>query len=274
MLFNVLIPFDFSAQSIEVTKNIIRLIPSIHSKVYIVYVNEKNEVYTEKDIYNKLEVFKEGSGVQVAVLKGKTSEAVLNYADEINASVICISNTSDPKKRYDYLGSVAKELIEKSNRPVIMLKSEVNPEAVKTILLPIDLTEDNKLKISTAVFFCKLFSPTMIKLVSVVLNTDDYGLNKLALRLHRLTGFIERAGVECVGEIIRYYEEEPEQVNIGKSLIEYADQSAAEVVLVMSGEKDDHTENTLNKESQYMLSSIRNNVISITPFLRSLQYMN
>ena len=75
--------------------------------------------------------------------------------------------------------------------------------------------------------------------------------------------------MECVGEIIRYGQEENEE-NIGKAVIDYAERSEAEILLIMTGKEKDKNSYYNEQEAHFMLSHAKSNVISITPNLKAI----
>jgi nucleotide-binding universal stress UspA family protein len=265
--YNILIPFDFSESTIGLTNNIIHLTEKINASLYIVFVNENNSKLNANDVKVKLNNKELNESVDIKVINGKPGESIVSYAVDINAAVIFMPHVEDPENKQNHMGPVSLFVIEHSNCPVLILKNDVVPENIKTILLPLDLNAENKLKISTAIFFTRFFKNAMICIVSAVFDVDDFSLNKTVYRMEHLTRFIAKSGVECIGEIIRYGQEENEK-NIGKAVIDYAERSEAEILLIMTGNEKDKNSYYNEQEALFMLSHAKNNVISINPNLK------
>lgn len=266
--YTILIPFDFSVPGIQLTKNVIRQTESSNVSIHLLHVAAPGqELPAVSDVVSSLGEFSSPRQFFIEVVSGEPAARILEYAEKISASVMFISNTNNDNRKYDHVGTVASSILEHAVCPVLVIKNELLPESVKTILLPIDINAENKLKISTALFFALFFNHAIIRIVSVVFDIDDYSLNKMVYRLHHITGFFERAGVECTGEIIRCSREENE--SIGKAVVDYSHKSEAEMVLLMAGSEDSKSpENHISEEDMYMISHIQNNVISITPLLK------
>jgi hypothetical protein len=196
------------------------------------------------------------------VRKGQVADEVIKFSQEIDASVIILNKKQEPVPNRETIGEVSVSIIEKSPVPVVIFKTDIKLEEIQSILLPLDVTLENKKKIGAAIFFSQFFNGALIRLMSVIFDANDYVLNRSIYQLQHLVHFIERHGCECTGEIMRCSRQEGD--SISKAVVDYAERSEAEIVLLVTDDEK-AVMGHINQESYYMLANLSNNIISLTP---------
>jgi hypothetical protein len=136
---------------------------------------------------------------------------------------------------------------------------------ISSILVPLDVSLENKKKISNALFFSHFFNKALIRLMCVVFDVNDYTLNRYIYQLQHLVHFIEKTGCDCTGEIMRCTKNDDEGDSIGKAVVDYAERSEAEIVLLLTNDEEEKNVATLHPASIYMLSHLSNNMITLKP---------
>ncbi|MCD6065476.1 MAG: universal stress protein [Bacteroidetes bacterium] len=200
---------------------------------------------------------------EAVVKKGDVAEQVVAFSKEIDASGIIINKDQPGSVNHKTIGTVSSRIIETSPVPVIVFKTDIKFDAISSILLPLDVTQENKKKISNAIFFSQFFNGALIRLMSVVFDANDYVVNRNIYQMQHLVHFIERLGCECTGEIMRCSRQEGD--SISKAVVDYAERSEAEIVLLLTDDEKSPFENRLHPESAYMLANLSNNIITLTP---------
>lgn len=260
--YNILLPINFSVSTEKLVESILSFKSEINYKIFaLVVVQNKNE---EEAAYTKLvSLLKEKGLDATCVVKcGEIASETLAYAKEIDASMILINKVGIENKTKK-IGELTKEIVKQSSIPVLILKNNLHFSEVSSILLPLDINKENKKKISNALFYAKFFHDSFIRIISVVFDTSDYEMNRQVFQLQHIVHFIEKAGFECTGEIIRCSNEYGD--TLGKIVCDYAEKSEAELVLLMTDHEENKNKFSLNQESEFMLSELENNIISLTP---------
>jgi len=260
--YNILLPINFSVSTEKLVESILSFKSEINYKIFaLVVVQNKNE---EEAAYNKLGSLLKEKGLEATCIVkcGEIASETLAYATEINASMILINKVGIENKTQN-IGELTKEIVKNSVIPVLVLKNDLHFSEISSILLPLDINKENKKKISNALFYAKFFHNSLIRIVSVVFDTSDYEMNRQVFQLQHIVHFIEKNGFECTGEIMRCSSEYDD--SLGKIVCDYAEKSEAELVLLMTDHEENKNKFGLNTESEYMLSKLSNNIISITP---------
>lgn len=260
--YNILLPINFSASSQKLIETMLSFKSEVNYKVVaIVVVKEKSE---EENALIKLNSLLKEKGLEAkgVVRSGDIASEILEYSKIMDASMILI-NKAGLESKTDTIGKLSIEIVKKSLIPVLILKNDLHFSEVTSILLPLDINRENKKKISNALFYAKFFHNSIIRIVSVVFDSSDYEMNRYVYQLQHIVHFIEKAGCECTGEIMRCSSEYGD--SLGKIVCDYAEKSEAEVVLLLTDHEENKNLYNLNTESEYMLGKLSNNIVSITP---------
>lgn len=272
MEYNIIVPYDFSQASTVALKTAVELHERLRVKLHLIHVlseefSESEQTKAENAL--RLAIHRNASKCEVsyAVLNGKTGSQILQYAANIKNPVIFLSKSLEDESVAYYTGPIVHYIVANASCPVLVLKRELDIKKINTILVPMDLNHENKLKLGYAIFLSRLFGNAMIRILSVVYDVDDYSINKLMFRMNHLDTFFEKMGISSVGEIIRCAEEDGEHYS--KVSVEYAEKSDAELILLMTHDERTGQNEGVSQEADYMLSHFKNSVLSITPFVKN-----
>jgi nucleotide-binding universal stress UspA family protein len=268
--YNIVIPYDFSAGAQSALKTAVELCDKMSAEIHVLHISdEKLDAVSKKKVATDMQVLQnrisEACRINAKVLEGPIGGTILDYVDKLKNPVIFICR-SDQEAKYNYTGPNAHYIMANSKCPVLYLKSELDFKKINTILVPLDLSFENKLKLGYALFLAKFFGNALIRLLCVEYDVDDFGLNRLMFRLNHLITFLEKNGSNAVGEIIRCAEEDGELYS--RVAVDYAEKSEAELILLMTNDEKAKPGDGISQEADYMLSHFRNNVLLITPFVR------
>jgi nucleotide-binding universal stress UspA family protein len=158
---NILVPFDFSAASMNALKTAfnvsikspttIHVLHSIHlpeahdnaiTPVTIWEASFLDELKnkTEKDFHGVIDKFKkEGPKLVYQLRNGSVAETILNYIREQNIDMVIIGSHGKGNDTY-FLGSNTQRIVRRSTVPVLVIKDEMKG-VVKRITFPIDFTD-------------------------------------------------------------------------------------------------------------------------------------
>ncbi len=192
LLEKILLATDFSTTSDYVVENAIVLAKIFQSKITLLHVlpddinNEKAKELLDKGATNQLKIINShinNQGVKTnnpIIEYGSYSEKVVKASENLNANLILIGAGEKTKNDKFQLGTTAETIIRKSNKPVWVVKKD-NPLNIKTILCPVDFSDESKRALKNASIMARRLKSKLIvfsvyeKLIrtSVKLNWKD-----------------------------------------------------------------------------------------------------
>ena len=261
--YKIVIPIKFSLSCERLVESINAFKTDTKFKLYAISVYSKDS--NEKKELEKLNKWlrEKELHAEAVVKQGEVAEEIMNFSYELDASAILLNKETNEEYSTQSIGDISIKIIEKSKIPVVIFKNSLGLNEISSILLPLDVTLENKKKISNAIFFSHFFNGALIRLMCVVFDVNDYTLNRYIYQLQHLVNFIERSGCDCTGEIMRCSMDEGD--SIGKAVVDYAERSEAEIVLLLTDDEEYKGSSKLHPASAYMLAHLSNNIITLTP---------
>jgi len=205
-----------------------------------------------------------GMRVNPVISHGKANEKILKGAHLLHAKFIVQGiNGEKINSGNDHLGTHASRVIKKAECPVITVKNNHSVDRCRSILLPLDLTEETRQKVGHAIEMAKLFGST-IKVVSIYWSTKSKTvLNKLKHQMKQVEAFIGQANVKYSGQII---EESGSSKILAPAVLEYAkSQNDIDLIMIMTQSETGLFDLFMSSSSQYMLTHAEVPVMSIIP---------
>ena len=238
---SILVPYDFSERAraaLEESFNLAKMTGLVITLFHVIRDNQgifaafglERSKSMKKDYEDQMrrqlqEVAAEAadrSGVKVnaVVSHGKVYDKVLKGSHLLNAKFIVQGvNSEEPGTGKDQAGSNALKVIRKAECPVITVKNPHIVNGCRSILLPLDLSQETRQKVGHAIEIARLFGST-IKVVSVYYSTGDTTvLAKLKQQMTQVTKFIREKGIACTSKII---EEKGTSSILAPRILEYA----------------------------------------------------
>ncbi|MBL7913278.1 MAG: universal stress protein [Bacteroidia bacterium] len=223
----ILIPIDFTKQSLLAVKQSYNLAKYTHSKLVLLHVYSKTgeESY---DALNKLtKQTEQESGVPTEFMnvKGDIYDEVDRVAEELGATLIIAGLESHMKFR-NIIGSSASKLIRKAPCPVITIRGNDHRDGCENILLPLDLSTETREKVDAAVQFAQYFGAS-IRILGVFDPTDAAYENQLLAYSHQVKQFIKSKGISCTNKSI------PAK-DVAETVVEYANKIETDLIMIMN----------------------------------------
>lgn len=269
--FNILIPTDFSEQSLQAIKYAQIISKSIKSVVHFIYViegsehnhrgqSEQQEEFIKKNIKLKFESIltsmQEGSEIddfKLFIEKGKVYDRILETAAAINAKLLIMGCNSAGDYKNRFLGSNALRIMRSCPVPVLSSNQHSQLSKFKNIILPIDLSKETKDKLNKAIALAKLDPAIVLNIVTVVFDADEFLINRLGQQLLKVKTTIEKSKVKYTAEIIKStlgYE------SLGEIIADYSRKIEGDVIMLMTQQEISHT--------PYFVSSLAQEIINIS----------
>jgi len=278
---HILVPIDFSEQSIIALKqsyNIARFSKSAITLVHVIdediinpiisLFSGKNDIeeHMSDDINKKLrqladETEKEGHiKVDTLIVKGKIYEEIARVASELKAVFIIMGTNGAVGFKKKFIGSNALRVIHEAPCPVITIKGKEHHQGCRVIVLPLDVSRETKEKVSKAIELASFFGSS-IKIVTVSDTEDEFILNKLKRQMSQVKQFISEAGIPATADFII-------GDDISKAVTDFAKKHDADLILIMTQQEMIWKEYFMGSAPQEIINTSEIPVLSIRPIER------
>ena len=268
----IIVPIDFSNESMEGLSLAITLAKSIPAVIEMVYVQKnKNEFYhiaqekeqelAEKKFQKILEQYKpklpENTELKYIIKKGKIYREVVNQAHSFNDSFIVSSTHGASGFEKFFLGSNTFKIITATTRPVFTIRDTISPKEINNIILPLDTSHDTRQKVpftAEIANFCK----AKVHILSVCQT-----LNKEFEK--KLNGFSKQTCEYLEKQNIQYVSELRSGKNITALTLEYSEEVGADLISIMTEQSLAFSGIVIGGNAQEILNKSDLPVLSITP---------
>jgi len=275
----VLIAIDLDDKSLTRLRNSYPNLKTLGENIILLYVfNKRHHFETEegreRETAKKSQqlstiaqeiVEQTGLNVQHILQKGKPSTEILKASEGHNASMIIMSTRTQFDEDYsdeDMVGSTTTRVVRQSKVPVFTFNSNVNLKPIKRILLPLDLSNETKQKVTNAIELAQRFDAE-IQIVSAFWSAEDKVIKKeLLSQLNRIRSFIAEDEIPCTAELI--------EIDGGKSdltyaILNYAQQNKSDLIMIMTQQETKMVEFFMGLAAQSILRLAQIPVMSIIP---------
>lgn len=223
----ILIPIDFTKQSLAAIKQSYNLAKYTHSKLVLLnaFQDAEDESNDALDKLAKLTEQESGVPTEFLSLKGDIYALTDKIAEEKKATLIIAGLESHMRFR-NILGSSASKLIRKSPCPVITIRGNDHRDGCENILLPLDLSPETREKTDIAVQFARYFGAS-IRILGVFDEKDTDYENKLLAYSFQVKQFIKSKGISCTNKSIPTND-------IAQTVVDYGNKIEADLIMIMN----------------------------------------
>lgn len=225
---SILIPIDFSKQSLIAIEQSYNLAKFTKSKIILMHASPNSNVDHQKDLEEMVDKITKESGLKAEFLniKGDIYELIDKTAEELECALIVIGLDTQVRFR-SFMGvtNVGK-FIKQAPCPIITIRSVDSRNNCRNILIHIDLSAESREKVGTAVQFAKYYNAT-IKIISVFSPSDEKYENELLPYLNQVKKFIKDRGVNCTNKSIA-------SNNVAEAIVNYANNNDCDIIIQMN----------------------------------------
>jgi nucleotide-binding universal stress UspA family protein len=164
------------------------------------------------------------------VRSGKIYKTVIETAEEYGCDCV-IMGTHGASGVERVIGSNASRVISYSTMPVIVVKTDKNPNAYKNIIFPLDLSKESKQKMKWAIHLGKAYHSTIHVLTYKV--GDEFLDNKLAANLKQIQNIFDENGVAHTETILE------NDNDFARTTLEFAETKLADLIMIMTQQEND-----------------------------------
>ena len=274
----ILIPIDFSNQSMYALSQACSLAQTKNAKIYILSViEEQNKISSlflddqtdmlQNKVKSKLNQissdmhFKYNIDIEVMVAKGKVYNQIIEVSKMISTDLIVMGTTGSPKEGFKkFIGSNAERVVRLAQCPVITIKGQNLRNGCQNIILPLDLEKETREKITYAIEYARYWNAT-IRLVSVLLDDNQQNKNVLIKNLNQAEKFIKDAGVSCTAELVTGNK----KVTLGDFVFNYAKENDGDLIMIMTKKEELSLSQNISVTARYIINNSEIPVMSIRP---------
>jgi nucleotide-binding universal stress UspA family protein len=269
---NIIVPIDFSEESLNGLRLAIHFANRFSSRIQMVYVqkypSEMGRVGYEEEKKKALQNFEslkreyapkmlKTEQLEYIVKKGKIFREVVNQAQAFEDSVI-ISSTHGASGFEDlFIGSNALKIISASDLPVITIRHGSVPREIRTIVLPIDSSNDTRQKLPLTAKIAAAFGSEVHVLGLTTTESEDIE-NKVSAYCKQVCEYLK-------DHDIKYKLERQKGSSVTTATINYALDVEADLISIMTEQNDSLADLVLGTSAQHMLNKSPVPVLSITP---------
>lgn len=223
----LLIPIDFTEQSLLAIKQAYNLAKYTHSKIVLIHSYEKvgGEMYEELKALTKQTEAESGVPTEFMNVKGDIYQEVPRVAAEIDATIVIVGLESHMSSK-NIIGSSASKMIRDCTCPVISIRGKEHKDGCENILLPLDLSRESREKVDVAVQFAHYFGAS-IRILGVFSLSDSVYENQLLAYSHQVKQYIKGKGISCSNKSLA-------SDNIAETIVEYANKIESDLIIIMN----------------------------------------
>ncbi|HNW68955.1 MAG TPA: universal stress protein [Bacteroidales bacterium] len=275
---NILVPYDFNEQAEIALGQSYNLARLLKLDITLLYVYEEGRMLNKlfsadqsDELIAKMEAelsalaaekSKEtGLNINYMVARGKVYAKIVEVADMIQAFII-MGKESNINTEEPGVGANTSRVIRHSNCPVITISSETHYDGCRSILLPLDLTQESRQKVGWAIDLAKMFGST-IKVITVLWSVNHKEIaTSLKAKMLQVKNFIEERNVKCTAEMI---EASKESEQIPTMLVYAKQQGDIDLILIMTQQETGLIPFFVNSHATEMIRKSDFPVMSIIP---------
>ena len=202
---NIIVPVDFSEESINGLQIALLFAKRIPVTVQMVYVMQKvsehgNEsVDTEHDFAEKQlktlvekysNVLHQDSKLQYFIKKGRIFQEIVSQAQAYPESIITASTHGASGFQEFFIGSNAYRILSATDKPVITIRGGNCPLTIGKIVLPVDTTIDSRQKVPFTIDIAKIFDAE-IHVVGIQISKSEREIRRIRTYTGQVAGFIQ-----------------------------------------------------------------------------------
>jgi nucleotide-binding universal stress UspA family protein len=246
----MLVPVDFSEISINALQHAAQVAKHFNNDLILLSIleedflsnifsfskNETKDNLAKEAMMNRLkekanEVNKAfGIHCITEVRSGKIYKTIIETAEEFGCDCI-IMGTHGASGVERVIGSNASKVISYSTTPVIVVKTDKNPNAYKNIVFPVDLSKESKQKVKWALHIGKAYNATIHILTYKI--GDEFLNIKLNANIKQIEGIFDENGVKHTTTILE------DDDDFARRTLEFAETQLTDLIMIMTQQEND-----------------------------------
>lgn len=267
---NIIIPIDFSVESLNGLK--MAILFSKRVKVNILLVNvlqetsetdnkiiesKKNDI--EKSLHQIIDEYssqlENNSQINYLIKKGRIYQEIINLVEDIPDSIITASTHGASGFQELFIGSNAFRIISGTTRPVITLRKNYCPASISKIVMPVDISVDSRQKVPFTTELAELFGAE-IYVVGIQTSRSKRDMQIIRSYTSQVAGYIE-GRVHCESN-------EVFGANVAELVLNYANTIKADLISITT-EQSPGISLIIGNTAHQILNKAETPVLCLTP---------
>ena len=155
------------------------------------------------------------------------------------------------------LGSNTYRIVQNAPCPIVTLRNEPSKEGFKSIVLPIDSSEQSTIKVDIAIAWAKLFGST-IHLLAVTAFFEEFVVDAKSVdrKVHQVEELLVKEGIAYTAHIIR-------NQSPSLSILHHAEKMNADLIMVVTGSESQLGEMLFGSSARTVVAESAVPVLSI-----------
>ncbi len=265
----ILVPVDFTQvaenaynHAIEIAKLFSRDIILLHIIGKNTSANQKKKAEKKLVSFSKKFIKPENTEVLCKIQEGSIFNVITDIAVEVSAEII-VMGVHGKKGLQHIMGGYAYRIISNSKVPVMIVRNMYSGEGYKNIVVSVDLSNESKEEILTAIKFAGYFDSTL-NMIGVLKSASSANKIKQEVLLANLTRHVENIGVDVNVEVL-----DTSGTSIHDKVLEYAKNINADLIMIVAKKGGRITEVLGQNYAERIIEKSQIPVLSITPFYES-----
>lgn len=269
---NIIVPVDFSDESLNGLRLAIIFANRFGSKIQMVYVqkypSEMGRIGFEEEKKAALQSFKklkdefgrkmhDPNKLEYILKKGKIYREVVNQAQAFEETIIVCSTHGASGFEEFFMGSNAFKIISAADMPVITIRHGAVAREISKIILPIDSSNETRQKLPVTAQIASIFNAEVHVLGLTTTTSEDVDT--------KVTAYCNQACEYLKDYDVKHQLQRLNVENITKATIDYALNQEADLISIMTEQNDSLIDFVLGSAAQQMLNRSPIPVLSITP---------
>lgn len=265
---NLVVPVDFKVYCLKAIDYAKKFQQKIDVKIHLIHVLETqswwgnlfNAGALKESAAEQLEAIKKDQNLRedtiIRVIQGKSHKEIINYANEINARYIILSDNYPLTTANKKIGSTLSQTIIKAEQPVISITNS-EERIFNNIAVPIDLNQSSRLQLYKSVALA-LNHNAKIHLISVVFNKRSLNSKRLNQKIEKYEKTYEENGIDYSTKLLS------KAKNFAyKEIIAYCEKQNIDSILLMTHNEAASFDNYLGAFAQHIINKATMPVITI-----------
>lgn len=224
----ILVGYDDSPSARIAIEKAIACAERFASEITAVHVVNSEADKGKNSLKDYIDQLAERRNVKINYLErvGKVYKEISILERELGADLIVVGTHGKGGWQPFWIGSNAFRIVSASNCPVITMQESTKPNDLSDILLPLDDSDETRQKVRYAAALAKAFGAT-IHILGVTRSTDKDTLNRINLYINQTEKYLDDRGIKHTFEM-------KSGVNIPETVIEYAKEIRAGLIVIMT----------------------------------------
>jgi len=274
----ILIPIDFSEESIVAIKYAKLTAPMFNANIHLIHVIESKNpilqlisdddksIIREKIIKKINTIIKDYLSEDIintsfSIENGNLIESILKTQRALDAKLIIVGTTGSKDIRKKIIGSNALRIIREAECPVISIKSKNSIKSITKIVLPLDTSKVTTQKVEHGIFFAKYFT-AKVHLVSVETGDNFIESDTAIQQLEATANHFSKQDIPCT---IKLLKAPTSSSKMAKVILEYTYKQQANLIMIMTSEESGKKQFDVGSLAKEIIHKANIPVFSITP---------